>query len=347
MNKPLPLFIITTAKKRDDKEWERELAHFLLSKDDGVVIDSWQNIKKYKDVESAFFIFDEDHVTGYGAWTKTFLKIADKNRWIILSATPGDKYEDYMAVFIANGYYKNKTDFERQHLVFSPFVKFRKVQRYINTARLNRLRRNVLVDMDFDRHTVQHHETILVPYDTNAYNYVVKQRKNPWTLEPIKNAPEYCQVLRKIVNSGEERQTRLLELMEDHPRAIIFYNYDYELDILKMVADVNNFTYAEWNGHKHQPVPTDPCWMYFVNYNAGSEAWNSITTDTIIFYSENYSYRIMTQAAGRIDRMTTPYTDLYYFHFSTLSPIDKSITNALKRKKKFNETRFYDGEVYL
>ena len=355
MKKPRDLYIITTARKRDTCEWEQELAPFLLStnpdampyKDLKITIDSWNNIKKYKNIKGAFFIFDEQRVVGSGAWVKAFEKIAWwGNHWILLSATPGDNWLDYIPVFIANGFYKNRTEFMHEHVVRNGYVKFFKVERYLGTRRLERLRDSILVNMDFLRPTVQHHETIWVEYDRQGYKDICRTRWNPWEEDPIKNASEFCQCLRKLVNLDESRLTALLEILEKHPKAIIFYNYDYELELLRGINNYihPDFEIAEWNGHKHQPIPDGDRWVYLVQYNAGAEGWNCIRTDTIIFYSQNYSYKVMVQASGRIDRMNTPFVDLYFYHLKSHSSIDLAISKALTEKKKFNETRFYGGK---
>lgn len=342
---PMDLYIITTARKRDTLEWEKEMIPFLLSTHPEnnlymhtVVVDSWNNITKYVDVKNTFFIFDEQRVIGSGAWVEAFLKITESNQWILLSATPGDTWQDYIPVFIANGFYKNRSEFIREHIVYSRFSKFPKVDRYLNTGRLIRLRNKILVNMDFKRATVSHHEDIYVKYDIEKYKLAGKKRWNPFKKEPIINAAELCYVWRKIVNMDQSRQMALLEIIEKHPKAIIFYNFDYELDLLKNIF--TGYETAEWNGYKHQPVPTGDAWVYFVQYNAGAEGWNCITTDTIIFYSQNYSYRIMEQSAGRIDRMNTPFTDLYFYHLKSRSGIDLAISKALRHKKKFNESRY-------
>lgn len=345
------LYIITTARKRDTLEWEQELVPFLLSTDpeknelynNKVVIDSWNNIGKYVDVEGAFFIFDEQRVVGYGAWSKSFIKITKKNDWILLSATPGDRWEDYIPVFIANGFYRNKTEFSREHLVYSPYVKY-KIDKYLNTRRLERLRDRILIDMDFNRKTVAHHEDVFVKYDIHTFKAAMRDRWNPFRNEPIKTASELCYVLRQIVNTDDSRQAALLSLYEKHPRMIIFYNFDYELDILRGIYYGEDVEIAEWNGHKHQPVPEGDAWVYLVQYTAGAEGWNCIKTDTIVFYSQNYSYKILQQACGRIDRLNTPYRDLYYYHLKSRSGIDLAISRALSQKKKFNERKFTKWE---
>ena len=348
---PKDLYIITTARKRDTCEWEGELSPFLLSTNsevnlysNKVVIDSWNNIKKYSEVQGAFFIFDEQRVVGSGAWVKAFLRIAKTNQWILLSATPGDTWQDYIPVFIANGFYKNKTEFTREHIVYSRFSKFPKVDRYLNTGRLIRLRNSILINMDFKRETVSHHEDVFVSYSIKKYKDICRTRWNIWENKPIENAAEFCYALRKVVNSDEARQSALLQILEKHPRAIIFYNFDYELALMKELliphADTMFFEIAEWNGHKHQPIPESESWVYLVQYNAGAEGWNCIKTDTVIFYSQNYSYKVMVQSSGRIDRLNTPYTDLYYYHLKSRSGIDLAISKALKNKKKFNETGF-------
>lgn len=342
---PKDLYIITTARKRDTLEWDGEMLPFLLSihtdcnlYSNKVVVDSWNNIKKYAEVRDAFFIFDEQRVVGAGTWVKAFLKITKTNGWILLSATPGDTWQDYIPVFVANGFYKNRSEFMREHVIYSRFTKFPKIDRYVNTGRLVRLRNKILVNMDFQRPTVSHHEDIFVEYDADKYKEVTKTRWNLYKNEPIQNASELCYVWRKIVNMDQSRQIALLEIIEKHPKAIIFYNFDYELELLKDIFA--GYEMAEWNGHKPQPVPTGDAWVYLVQYNAGAEGWNCITTDTIIFYSQNYSYKIMEQSAGRIDRMNTPYTDLYFYHLKSRSGIDLAISRALKDKKKFNEGRY-------
>lgn len=347
MKNPKDLYIITTARKRDTLEWEGELSYFLLSTNpkvngykNRVIVDSWNNIQKYKNVTDSFFIFDEQRVVGSGVWVKSFLKIAKSNDWILLSATPGDTWQDYIPVFIANGFYRNRTEFCNEHIVYSRFSKFPKIDRYINTGRLIRLRDRILVDMDFKRETIAHHEDIIVQYDISKYKETMRNRWDPYNNEPITNASGLCYILRKIVNSDESRQIALMDILESRPKVIVFYNFDYELDILKGLHYGKDVQIAEWNGHSHQPIPTSKSWVYLVQYTAGCEGWNCIKTDTIVFYSQNYSYKVMAQAAGRIDRLNTPYTDLYYYHLKSRSSIDLAISKALRDKKKFNETRW-------
>lgn len=341
------LYIITTARKRDTLEWEGEIANFLLSTHpevslyhNKVVIDSWNNIGKYSSVMNAFFIFDEQRVVGSGAWVKAFLKIAKVNEWILLSATPGDTWQDYIPVFIANGFYRNKTEFNDKHIIWKPRSKFPQVDRYINTGRLIRLRNSILVNMELERNTISHHEDVFVNYDISKYKDVMRNRWDIWEDKPIENKGGLCYALRKVVNTDESRQVALLEIVEKHCKVIIFYNFDYELDILKSLYYGDDFEIAEWNGHKHQPIPNTDKWVYLVQYNAGAEGWNCIKTNTMIFYSQNYSYKVMVQAAGRIDRVNTLFRDLYYYHLKSRSGIDLAISRALKNKKKFNETRF-------
>lgn len=341
------LYIITTARKRDTLEWDSEIANFLLSThpesnaySNKVVIDSWNNINKYVDVKNAFFIFDEQRVVGTGAWTKAFWKITKANKWILLSATPGDTWLDYMPVFVANGFYKNQSQFKDEHIIWKRFSKYPQIDRYINTGRLIRLRNSILVNMDFERKTISHHEDVYVNYDISKYKDITRNRWDIWEDKPIENAGGLCYAWRKLVNTDVSRQVALLEIVEKHPKAIIFYNFDYELDILKNLYYGDDFEIAEWNGHKHQPIPESDKWVYLVQYNAGAEGWNCIKTDTVIFYSQNYSYKIMAQSSGRIDRLNTPFTDLYYYHLKSRSGIDLAISRTLKNKKKFNETKF-------
>ena len=345
MERPRDLYIITTAKKRDGLDWEEEAVKFCLSSEpdlNGVTlhVDSWNNIKKYTGVENAFFIFDEQRVVGYGAWVKAFLAIAQNNLWILLSATPGDTWLDYIPVFIANGFYRNKSQFLEQHAVWDRWSKFPKVKRFVGEAKLRRLRSELLVDMPYPRRTTRIRKVVPCTYDVEAYKRVWKDRWNIYEDHPVKEVGELFSCMRRVVNSDPSRLDAVIQLSYSHPRMIIFYNFDYELEALRERLEKEAIPYSEWNGHKHEEILTGAQWAYLVQYTAGAEGWNCVTTDTIIFYSLNYSYRMTAQAEGRIDRMNTPFTDLFYFSMRSNSPIDLAVQNALKRKKRFNERSY-------
>lgn len=338
MKSPKDLYIITTARKRDDLEWEDEIKPFDIQTK--VTIDSWNNIKKYVEVSNAFFIFDEQRLVGYGAWVKAFFKIAKVNNWILLSATPGDRWSDYMPVFIANGFYKNKSDFENRHAIYDRYSKYPKVTKYFNVKPLIKYRDDILVTMDYRNNNERHIENIVVDYNRILYKTAWKDRWDIYEDKPIKNISRLFFVIRKIVNSDESRQEAVLELTRSKEKVIIFYNFDFELEILKSLEYEKGTVVAEYNGKKHEPIPNSNRWVYLVQYTSGSEAWNCTKTDTIIFYSLNYSYRVMEQSSGRIDRRNTPYKDLYYYYIKSSSPIDIGIARALRLKKNFNEKKF-------
>lgn len=347
MVSPRDLYIITTAKKRDTKEWQQECSSYILFEDREnslsgvkVTVDSWNNIKKYKKVHGAFFIFDEQRVVGSGTWVKTFLNIVRKNQWILLSATPGDQWSDYIPVFVANGFFKNKSDFNNQHCVFSPYTKFPKIERYIGERRLENFRSLILVQMEDQRRTIRHNEYVVVDYNKSLYRTVMKDRWDPYDDCPIEETGKLMYLIRRVVNSDESRIEALDKIVKDKKYCIVFYNFTYELDMLRQYAEDQNIKYKEWNGQKHQDLPKGERWLYFVQYSAGCEGWNCITTDTVVLFSQNYSYRILEQAMGRIDRINTPFTDLYYYHFRSNAPIDIAIWRKLKDKKNFNERGF-------
>ncbi len=346
IGRDVPLYIITTAKKRDNMEWDEELL-ILGNRMPVHVIDSWNNIGKYQNVTDSFFIFDEDRITGKGAWVQSFLKIAKHNRWLVLSATPGDKWEDYIPIFIANGFYRNRTEFQHKHIIWNRYTDFPKIDGYIHTGYLNGLRRKILVPMDFERKTVRHHEDIYCSYSPVDYKRVIRDRWDIFKNEPLQNASALCYCLRRVVNSDPSRLNTVYDIAKRKGKVVIFYSYDYELEALKELfnggTDADRFEVAEWNGHKHQEIPIESDrWVYLVQYNSGSEGWNCILTDTIIFYSQSYSYKQTEQASGRIDRLNTPFVDLYFYHLKSHAGIDLAISRALHNKKNFNESAFAD-----
>ena len=339
------LYIITTARKRDTLEWEGEMVPFLISElGINVVVDSWNNIEKYKDVTDSFFIFDEQRVVGYGKWSKTFIRISRHNKWILLTATPGDKWEDYIPVFIANGFYKNKTEFMREHAIYNKYItKFPKVDGYTGTKKLERYRDSITVYMHYKSQADHKTAYVLAEYDRAKYKKVMKDRWDIYNDTPIENISKLCYLLRRIANEDKSRAQIVKEIAKEKKKVIIFYNFDFELEILKQIAMDISVPISEWNGHTHQPTPTADKWMYAVQYAAGAEGWNCIETNTIIFYSLNYSYKTTVQAAGRIDRRNTPFQELYYFYIYSHSPIDLAIRRCLNEKKTFNETKFINS----
>lgn len=345
MAKPLDLYIITTARKRDTLEWEGECVNFLLSTEPGlgqvnVVIDSWNNIKKYDKVYGAFFIFDEQRVVGSGSWVKAFLKICKKNKWILLSATPGDTWLDYVPVFVANGFFKNRTEFLRKHVVYARYCKYPKIDHYIETGKLLKLQKQVLIGMRYKSPTEAHDKNVFVKYDPVIYDKISKGRWNVFDNKPIRDVSELFYLLRKVTNSDPRRIEMVSQIIQDTPRLIIFYNFNYELDLLRELCLKLKISTTEWNGHNHEAISDTKRWVYLVQYTAGAEGWNCISTNSVLLYSQNYSYKITTQAKGRIDRMNTPYKDLYYTSLISNSPIDIAIMKALRNKKNFNETSF-------
>lgn len=347
MGKKIDIYIITTAMKRDKKEWDAECARYLLSTEPAkcyhgvkVVIDSWNNIKKYEGVSGAFFLFDEQRVVGNGAWVKAFLKIAKANQWILLSGTPGDSYMDYIPVFIANGFYRNRTEFIRNHVIYKRYLKYPAVERFVGTKKLAYLREKVLIDMNFKRATLAHHETIIVPYNVDIYKQLLKTRWNVYESRPVETSAELCYLLRKTVNSDYRRLETLANLLSQHKRAIIFFNHTYEAELIIELCKSLDIPCTRWDGKKHEQIPKTDAWAYIVQYAAGDSGWNCTDTDTVIFYSQSYSYKSTVQAAGRIDRLNTPFTDLYFFHLRSNAGIDRAINAALKRKQEFNATRY-------
>lgn len=337
------LYIITTANKRDTLDWEQEYNKFLLEKE-LLTVDSWNNIKKYEKVKGCFFIFDEQRVVGSGAWVKSFLKIVKENNWILLSATPGDTWMDYIPAFIANKFYKNRTEFLRMHVIYNTFTKYPKVDHYVEERKLIRLKNEILVNMEYLKKTVSHHINSVANFDKELFDLAAKKRWNPFSNKPIKDVSEYCHIMRKIVNSDSSRLDIIKELISKHRKIIVFYNFDYELDILRSLKD-SGFILSEYNGHKHEEIPESESWIYLVQYLSGAEGWNCIKTNVVVFYSQNYSYRIMTQAAGRIDRLNTPFGNLYYYHIKSNSLIDLAIEKALSNKKDFNENKFVKFKI--
>lgn len=346
---PRDIFVITTAKKRDSMDWEKEAVQFGISNLDGMsmdgtgklTVDSWNNVSKYNNVYGAFFIFDEQRVVGHGAWTKSFLKIAKKNHWVLLSATPGDTWMDYAPVFIANNFFKNRSEFIARHVVYVPFVKYPKIDKYIGVHFLEEMRDKVLVEMPFDTPAQRQLSWVECGFNKADFDRVWKDRWNIFDNRPVVDVAELFRLMRKVVNMDPSRTEKVRELMAVHDRMIIFYNFDYELGLLRsLFSKHDDIEVGEWNGHLKTPIPASEKWVYLVQYTAGAEGWNCTVANAMLFYSMTYSYKAFEQAQGRIDRLDTPFKTLYYYVFVTNSIVDRAIRRSLASKRSFNERKF-------
>lgn len=339
--KSVSLYIITTATKRDSLDWNSECAEFALSTNQEasvngikVVIDSWNNIKKYKDIRGGFFLFDEQKTTGYKRWSKIFIRIAKNNRWILITATPSDRWMDLLSVFIANGFYKNKRDFVNQHVTYNPYVKYPSITGYRNVNKLRILKKRIFVIIDYQSPSIIENKVISVDYDVDALTQIEKTEWNPFTDSPIINLSEFASVLRRSLNSHPSRINEAIRIRNTVKKLIVFYNFNFELEILK--HGYSGIKIGELNGHRHDALPVGSDWVYLVQYNSGNEAWECFTTNHMLFYSLNYSFRIMTQAKGRINRLTSGFNYMYYYYLVSNHWLDKGIQKALNKKRDFN-----------
>lgn len=342
---PKDVYVITTAKKRNTLDWQRDFARVGVGPTRettvaGILtVDSWNNIGKYSDVRGSFFILDEQRLVGSGHWVAKFLAIAKRNRWILLSATPGDTWMDYIPLFVANGFYRNRTEFKRNHVVYSPYTKFPKIDRFLNTGKLVRLRDSILVHMPYQRRTERVITTLPVEYDTGLLEKVLTGRWHVYENRPIRNVAELFHVMRRVVNSDPSRLERVKILMQKHPRLIVFYSFDYELSALRSLSE-SSACVREWNGHKHEEIPDTDQWVYLVQYVAGAEGWNCTSTDAMVLYSLPYSYKIWEQAFGRIDRLDTLFSRLFYYVFLSNSTIDRAVKKKLDAKENFSQSAY-------
>lgn len=337
------MVIITTAKKRDSGDWSEECAKIGVP-EEYFVVDSWNNIKKYAEMVGAFFIFDEQRAIGSGQWSKMFIKIAKKNPFILLSATPGDNWMDYIPIFVANGFYKNRTEFLRRHVVFSQYANFPKVDRYLDTWLLFDLRDRITVRMTFKKDAIPHHIDVFCDYDKGLYQRVTKEKWDIYKDEPIQQAGVEYYLARRVSNEDKSRVEECLKLIQKHKKAIIFYSFNYELDLLRQMCTENGLIWGELNGKKHEEVPSGSDeWVYLVQYFAGNEAWECIETDTMIFFSQDPSYKRTEQASGRINRLNTPFSDLYFYHLKSKSWVDLRISKNLAMKKDFTLKDYESG----
>lgn len=332
------IVVLTTAKKRDTGEWFGDAMKMSLRQE--LEVDSWNNIKKYENVSDAFVIFDEQRVVGSGAWVDSFYKICKYNPWVLLSATPADTWMDLVPIFIANGFYKNKTQFNDQHVRWARFVKYPKVDSYLDVWTLGKHREAIYVEMPYLMKVTREEHMVDVEFDRDQEKLLYTARWNFYEDMPLKDAGEMMRLMRKSANSHISRYEKLKEIIAEKRKVIVFYNHNYELDQLRLLVTELDIQVNEWNGWVHQDVPTGDDWVYLVQYQAGGEGWNCITTDTVVFYSIPYSYRNFAQAKGRIDRLNTEYEVLHYYIFKSRAIIDQAIWKALTRKKNFQASAF-------
>lgn len=330
------VYIITPARKRNTGEWFDDIRKNDMD-ETRFVVDSWNNLSKYKDVKDAFFLFDEQKVSGKGTWAKSLIRIAKSNQWILLSATPGDTYDDYATVLIANGFVRNRTTWYDEYCVTKSQPFFHIVD-HKNKDVIDMMIRRIFIKMDYqsDKKRIER----VIPIQARSAGEekeILMTHKAPGAQMPFTTFAAAIAYVRMNCYDKSKKTEALRKIIEKHKKIIVFYNFLSEkLEIERAAIDAN-VTINFYNGQRHDPIPDTDEWVYGVQYNSGAEAWNCITTNAMVFYSPNYSYKTMEQAHGRIDRVNSPYECLYYYMLLNELNIDNKVMNALSSKKDFNE----------
>ena len=108
----------------------------------------------------------------------------------------------------------------RSHVIFNRFVKYPKVEAYIDTWKLTENRQKILVHMHYEKKTKHVIKLMYASYDESLYKFVSEKRWNVYTDKPIKNISELCYVWRKIVNDDKSREDIIGRIIEEKRKVI-------------------------------------------------------------------------------------------------------------------------------
>lgn len=354
-NKKKWLFI-TTASKRDSKDVENEMVMWFgkesLSSYSLEVI-SWAALAKWtitnwNSLEDYAFVFDEVACAKAGVSSnrgRAFIQIAKQTDcWTGYTATPGDRWEDFQAYFVAAGYVKNKTAFMREFCQVQTFKGYPEIVGYYDEHILKAYWKRLTVCPDtqamLDELPAEQHKTYhFKPSPT--YKRFLKERLDE-DGNFIDTVMGYCHYCRRLCLTAEKLQWVSDYLSGLGTNAVFFYNYIAEGEELEKVAKKALPKGAKvWRiDGKHHDIPTaDTIGKYDIvlaQYASGSESLNLQFMNHMVFVSPNYSYTTSIQARGRIKRIGQK-QNMFFWYLVCDGTIETDVYACLRGKSDFAE----------
>lgn len=357
------VLVITTASKRDVKtaeglndfeneadawfpEWRKSLSSFQVV--------SWQGLAKWVNanflhLKDYAIIADEIACMKAGVSSqrgKAFLKITNQTDcWTGYTGTPGDRWIDMHAYFVATHKVKNKTEFLKRFCQMQTFRGFPEIIGYNRTDILRGWWREIADTVDTSEMTRQlpaeTHKVINFPAPT-GYKKCVQTRIHPTTGDFMDTTGKVTATLRQMCSSGLKMRW-VSDFVENlGERAVIFYNFIEEGNLLEETIKKALPEGAKvWRvDGSHHDVPTaETCGEHDIvitQWAAGAMGLNLQFMNHWISLSPNYSYSISTQARGRIKRIGQE-KHMNFWYLMCEDTIEEDVYKCLRNKSDFAE----------
>lgn len=350
--------VVTTASARDSGQWYKELGLWCpeISPDYLNVI-SWEGLAKWtvshwEEVEEYTFIFDELAKAKAGtssARGRAFLQIAKHTDWWAgFTATPGDRWIDFQAYFIAGHYIKNKTQFLREFCQVQTFKGYPEIVGYRDEETLKRWWDRMIVCPDTAKMYAElpregHRQYKFKP--SAEYKRVAKTR----TLQDgtlLDTSGAYCAALRRLCFTKAKQQWLTDYLEGLGTNAVLFYQFTETGDeLVELAKRVLPKCARVWRvcGSVHEIPTAETIGKYDIvvcQWQAGAEALNLQFMYEWVSVEPHYSYSTSVQARGRIKRIGQKHP-MHFYYLICEDSIESDIYKALSEKSDFSAEYWY------
>lgn len=349
-----PLVIYCPLAKYLEGGWVSEFnslksKYNLITKDITVV--PYSQINKYAVADNSFVILDEAHYVKnpMAKRSKAIREILNNKPFIMLSATPGTKVEDYCHYLMLWNKFKYKTHFENEFLIKDSLMlgsrKIPVVKGYKNLDKFSSILKQHSTSRLTVNDIVELPELILKDVSltpSKEYKDIKKNRilKLDNDVILLDTQIKLCTYLRQYV-SPKEKISHLEDIVSEckqlNENLLIFYNFKSELrEIEKIVkidylinGDVKIFPSKEDFKNLNSKITV-------VQIRAGGTGIELQYNSQVLFYSPTYSYQDYEQALGRAYRPGQNKKVLVR-RFNTINTIEADVWEAIKNKKDFDE----------
>lgn len=350
-----PLLILAPPQKIKEGGWQRELdfvaSHYNIEIPYDIISYGVLS-KRWKEYKDWFLVMDECHYVknptsqrGKAAINLT----KQSTNFLLLSATPSSNgWGDTIAYMIMFGYYKNKTQFLKEHAVYNRIDygngPVNVVSDYRDQEKLQKLYQSFSIKLAkedcLDLPPLVFEKVHFKP--SKEYNIIKKDRVLGEEL--FDNISKLQHGLRFYANQADKLKYTEMLLEGTEENVIIFYNYKQENEELKKIAKKLKKKVFEVSGSKTN-LPDKEKWtslknsVTIVQYQAGAAGIELQYANIVIFHTPTYSYQDYEQALGRAYRngQTKKVT---VYQYITKNTIETSIYQALAAKKDFTEELF-------
>lgn len=292
--------------------------------------------------------------------SKALMELMKNNITIGLSATPmpNGMLDDGVAYLVYNNYYKNQSDFRKQHIPPRMYDRYYKPDVYTIDYEIDpnrffeldlfkeRIKATTFVpdaEVDFE---MPHQRLHTLAYDLSQKTINdIYDMSNSYKERRYDSYRQYLSDIKRAISQDSNHVERMKLIVKENKdkQPLIFYETNAQLEVIEKGLNELNMPYKCINGQGNSDKlddidTTDTEQAIVIQYKSGGNSIEFTNSFVSIFYGLIYSWGDIAQAMGRNIRRGMP-QDSYvnqYFLLAT-HPHDSHVYDVIERKEEFSE----------